>query len=164
MMSPALDRPRLRPGLAAQQDSDPRYLHLWDPRRLTDQVVRVDQTEFNALRLFDGTRSLDAVQLEMVQRFGGAIVPLETLAGLARRLEAALFLDSPRLRHLIASRPREPACIGCYSGDPDELRRQLRSLFTHPRGPGLPRNVEPDGRLSAALLPHIDYARGGLTY
>jgi len=93
MMSPALERPRLRPGLAAEQESDPRYLHLWDPHRLTDQVVRVDHVEFNALRLFDGTRSLDAVQLEMVQRFGNAIVPVEALAGLVRRLDAALFLD-----------------------------------------------------------------------
>src|SRR5262245_20842151 len=146
MMSPALDRPRLRPGLAAQQDSDPRYLHVWDPRRLTDQVLRVDLVEFNALRLFDGTRSLDGVQVEMIQRFGGAIVPLETLAGLVQRLDAALFLDSPRLRCLLESRPREPACIGCYPGDLDELRRSLRSLFTHPDGPGLPQDDQPDGR------------------
>src|SRR5437764_14567379 len=109
MMSPALDRPRLRPGLAAEPDGDPRYLHVWDPHRLTDQVLRVDLLEFNALGLFDGTRNLDGVQLEMVRRFGGAIVPLEVLAGLVRRLEAALFLDSPRLLQLIASRPREPA-------------------------------------------------------
>jgi len=164
MMSPALERPRLRPGLAAECDSDPRYLHLWDPHRLTDQVVRVDRVEFNALRLFDGTRSLDAVQLEMVQRFGAAIVPVEALAGLVRRLDAALFLDSPRLRRLLGSRPREPACIGCYPADPDEVRRQLRGLFTHPRGPGLPRDVEPDACLAAALLPHVDYDRGGASY
>ncbi|HKB38875.1 MAG TPA: AmmeMemoRadiSam system protein B [Gemmataceae bacterium] len=159
-----MERPRLRPGLAAERDNDPRYLHLWDPHRLSDQVVRVDCVEFNALRLFDGTRSLDTVQLEMVHRFGGAIVPVEALAGLVRRLDAALFLDSPRLRGLLGSRPREPACVGCYPADPDELRRQLRSLFTHLRGPGLPRDVEPDGHLIAALLPHIDYDRGRASY
>src|SRR5262249_6400539 len=118
MMSPALERPRLRPGLAAQQDSDPRSLHVWDPRRLTDQVLRVDLVEFNALRLFDGTRSLDRVQVEMIQRFGGAIVQLETLAGLVQRLDAALFLGSPRLRRLLAAPPREPPRTGCYPGAP----------------------------------------------
>src|SRR2546423_1682499 len=47
---------------------------------------------------------------------------------------------------------------------PDDLRHQLRRLFTGPGGPGLPGDVRPDGRLRAALLPHIDYARGGSTY
>jgi hypothetical protein len=36
-------------------------------------------------------------------------------------------------------------------------------MFTGPNGPGLPaRSV--DNRLRAALIPHIDYARGGATY
>src|SRR5205814_3982684 len=48
--------------------------------------------------------------------------------------------------------------------EPEALRRQLRRLFTGPRGPGLPEEPKPDGRLRAALLPHIDYRRGGTTY
>jgi AmmeMemoRadiSam system protein B len=59
---------------------------------------------------------------------------------------------------------REPSCIGCYPADPDELRRGFAELFAHPNSSGLPRDVKPDGSLIAALVPHIDYARGGLTY
>jgi AmmeMemoRadiSam system protein B len=59
---------------------------------------------------------------------------------------------------------RPPSCVGAYEGDPDALRQQLRQQFSGPKGPGLPREKRPDGRLRAALLPHIDYARGGMTY
>jgi AmmeMemoRadiSam system protein B len=59
---------------------------------------------------------------------------------------------------------REPSCIGCYPADPDELRRGFAELFNHPDASGLPRDVKPDGSLIAALVPHIDFARGGLTY
>ena len=37
-------------------------------------------------------------------------------------------------------------------------------MFTDPKGPGLPRLRQPDGSLRAALVPHIDYGRGGVTY
>src|SRR5262249_15897678 len=47
---------------------------------------------------------------------------------------------------------------------PDGLRRQLRRLFTAENGPGLPREPQPDGRLRAALVPHIDYQRGGVSF
>jgi AmmeMemoRadiSam system protein B len=64
---------------------------------------------------------------------------------------------------------RKPACIGCYNADPNILTTQLRVLFTAPGGPGLPSerpgSPRPDGtRLRAALLPHMDYARGNVTY
>jgi AmmeMemoRadiSam system protein B len=44
------------------------------------------------------------------------------------------------------------------------LRRQLRKFFTGNDGPGLPREKKPDGKLRAALIPHVDYARGGHTF
>jgi hypothetical protein len=83
---------------------------------------------------------------------------------LVQKLDEAMLLDGPRLRDLLASPVREPACVSCYSGNPDLLRRQLRLLFTGPGGPGLPGEARPDGRLRAALLPHIDYGRGGVSY
>jgi AmmeMemoRadiSam system protein B len=67
------------------------------------------------------------------------------------------------MRPLIAS-IREPACVGCYPGNPEQLRDFFRELFTHPRASGLPADVRPDGSLVGALVPHIDYGRGGLTY
>lgn len=59
---------------------------------------------------------------------------------------------------------REPSCLGCYEPEPGALRRQLQRLFMGRGGPGLPRDVQPDGKLRAALIPHIDYRRGGTSY
>ncbi len=165
-MTASLEYPRLRPGLAfARDQSDPRYVILWDQFRLGKQPQRLSMPEFLWVQLFDGRRSLRDVQAESVRRLGGVLFPLDWIASLAAKLDRALFLDGPRLREVLASPVREPACIGCYEGEPDALRRQLDGLFTHPDGPGgPPRHYQPDGRLRAALLPHIDYDRGGPTY
>jgi AmmeMemoRadiSam system protein B len=100
----------------------------------------------------------------MVRAAGGRLLPLELFTALVQKLDDARFLDGPRFREALAGPVREPSCIGCYSGNPDTLRQQLRHLFTDARGPGLPREPRPDGRLRAALIPHIDYGRGGVTY
>lgn len=69
----------------------------------------------------------------------------------------------PTLKRVIGQ-VREPSCIGCYEAEPEALRLQIRRLFTGRKGPGLPRDPVPEGRLRAALLPHIDYHRGGATF
>src|SRR5439155_10428309 len=112
----------------------------------------------------DGSRTLREVQAETIRMSGGELIPLETFTRLIDRLDQALLLDGPRFRAVADNPVREPRCIGCYKGEPAALRRQLEGLFTDPRGAGLPRAHKPDGRLRAALIPHIDYERGGLTY
>jgi AmmeMemoRadiSam system protein B len=165
-MASALECPRLRPGLAACQDrNDTRCIFLWDQFRLGPQSQRLTEREFVCVQLFDGRRSLCDLQLESMRHLGGNWVPLDQLITLVQKLDDALFLDSPRLRAFLAQRPvREPVCIGCYEGEPEALKRQLTGLFTGPGGPGLPCSVAPDGRLRAALLPHMDYQRGGTTF
>jgi AmmeMemoRadiSam system protein B len=56
--------------------------------------------------------------------------------------------------------------VGCYPPEPEAIHRQLRALFTNPGGPGVPGNPAPSlhGRLRAVFVPHMDYARGGVTY
>jgi AmmeMemoRadiSam system protein B len=160
-----LERPRLRPGLAAAQDeNDPRYVFLYDQLRLSQQHQRLTMQEFAWLQLLDGERTLRDIQTLAVQQTGGALVPMEVFTALLQRLDAALFLDSPLYRERLAHPVREPSCIGCYDADPDGLRRQLRHLFTAANGPGLPEEPRPDGRLRAALVPHIDYQRGGVSF
>src|SRR5205807_1549712 len=88
----------------------------------------------------------------------------ERLAGLIARLDAGLYLDTPRFRAVADGKVRPPRCIGCYEGEPQALRAQVRRLFTGRGGPGLPGPARRDGRLRAALLPHIDYHRGGVSY
>lgn len=150
-----MDRPCLRPGLAAVRDTgDPGYCFLWDQLRLTDRPQRLSVVELEWAQLFDGARTLREVQAEAMRRDGGQLLPLQIFAALAQRLEQALFLDGPRYRARLASPIREPSCIGCYEAEPERLRRQLARLFTCPGGPGLPGKKKSDGRLRAALIPH----------
>jgi hypothetical protein len=90
------------------------------------------------------------------------------LQDIARKLDEAVFLEGPALQahfdRFLAQPVREPACVGSYAGEPEALRRQLDRLFTHPRGPGRPQHRQPDGELRGALIPHIDFLRGGPTF
>jgi AmmeMemoRadiSam system protein B len=137
---------------------------VWDRLGFGCGPVRVTPLEFLCLRLFDGQRTLRDVQLEAMRLSGGDLLPVDGIALLVDRLEQAWLLDGPRFRQRLAHPVREPRCIGCYEGEPEALRKQVQRLFTGTRGPGLPRQRKPDGKLRAALIPHIDYPRGGHSY
>lgn len=157
-----LERPRLRPYVVPQLDNETVYLI--DQLGLSPRAERLSVREFFWMRLFDGQRTLREIQTEAMRQAGGELLPLELFTKLVGRLDDALFLDGPRFREVAQQSVREPRCIGCYEGEPAALRRQLERLFTGPKGPGKPRSMEPDGALRAALIPHIDYPRGGHTY
>lgn len=162
---PSLECPQLRPYLVAAHDErDPGHVHVWERRGLGGQPVRLSMIEFLGLQMFDGRRSLREIQVEAMNLAGGQLLPLDLFTQLVQRLDDALFLDSPRFRAALQAPVREPACVGCYESEPEPLRRQLRQLFTGKNGPGLPRDKKPDGKLRAALIPHVDYARGGHTF
>jgi AmmeMemoRadiSam system protein B len=159
------DCPRLRPGLAlVQDDTDPRFVVLCDRLRLSDRPQRLTLRELTWLQFFDGRRSLRDIQVEAMRQEGGRLLPIDLFTSLVNKLDEALFLESPRYRELLAAPVREPSCIGCYPERPEGIRKQLEGFFTDARGPGLPRKRKPDGRLRAALIPHIDYHRGGVTF
>jgi MEMO1 family protein len=159
-----LDRPRLRSHVVPCQDGDARHIYLVDQLGVSPRPERITQREFFWVQLFDGQRNLREIQAEAMRLEGGEILPLERFTAVAQRLEDALLLDGPRFRTIAEDPVREPRCIGCYEGEPEALRRQLDRLFIARGGPGKPRQQRPDGLLRAALLPHIDYPRGGPTY
>jgi AmmeMemoRadiSam system protein B len=162
---PQSECPCLRPFLAAMRDErDPNFFILWDKIGLADEPLRVRVDEFNWLQQFDGSRTLRDVQADAMREAGGELIPFDQFTSLVERMEAALYLDGPLFKKKLEEPIRQPSCIGCYEGEPDALRTQLRSLFTAKCGPGLPRERKPDGALRAALIPHIDYARGGKTF
>lgn len=153
--------PRLRFGLALGRDGyDPNAIYVWDRLSLGGQPVRLNSFEFACLRLFDGQRTVRDIHAQVI-RWVGKEVPLEHFFYLVTRLDDALLLDGARFQERARHPIREPVCIGCYEGEPERLRRQLHGLFTHPNGPGVPSELRPDGSLRAALVPHIDYLRGG---
>ncbi|MBY0512532.1 MAG: AmmeMemoRadiSam system protein B [Gemmataceae bacterium] len=156
-------RPRLRPGLSAEPAGD--GVVLLDRLRV-GQVVQVSPFGLEVVKRFDGRRTIQEIQLELIRLTGGQFVPLDAITRLAAGLDQALLLDTPRFRDRIGGPVRKPSCIGCYDGDPTKLRAQLTGLFTAPGGPGLPNfDTKPTGnRLRAALLPHMDFARGNVTY
>jgi AmmeMemoRadiSam system protein B len=159
------ERPQLRPYLAAADDGrDSRYVYVWDRLRVSPEPQRLTQLEFYLLGMFNGQRTLRDVQAEAMSAHDRHFLPIGELTAFAERMERALFLDGPGFRERVDGPIRPPSCVGAYEGDPAALRRQLRNHFTGPKGPGLPGDGRPDGRLRAALLPHIDYARGGATY
>lgn len=164
-MSVTTERPRLRPGLAAAPDErDKRFMVLWDRLGLSPNEERLSLREFAWLDLFDGQRTVREIQIEAIRQDNGQLLPIDLFVKLVQRLDAALFLDGGQFQEKLGGPVREPSCIGCYEAEPDALRRQLKKLFTSPKGPGLPRAVAPDGELRAALVPHIDYHRGGHSF
>jgi AmmeMemoRadiSam system protein B len=116
------------------------------------------------LKRMNGGNSLRELQAAAMQELGGLVVPIETVLQLVTRLDAALYLDSPRFDEYLAGPDREPSCVPCYGAQPAEVRNQFARYFTADGGPGLPSDSKPDGRLRAMLLPHIDYARGNISY
>jgi len=156
-------RPKLRDRLAAERADD--YVHLYDPYRV-GEPVQLSPLALEVVKRLDGTRTLRDVQAELTTLTGGTVLPLDTLEGLVTALDSALLLDSPAFAARIGGPVRRPSCIGAYDGDPVRLREQVDALFTAPGGPGLPGAPAPSphGRLRAVLVPHMDYARGNVTY
>ena len=147
-MSLAPDRPCLRDGLAAAKiegdgDGERDAVVVWDQRRFSNRELRCNSLELTWLQFFDGLRTLREIQAALIYELGGQWLPLETLEYLAKRLDDALLLDSPRFRDHLASPIREPSCIGSYDADPRILRQQLTGLFVGANGPGLPQRPMP---------------------
>jgi AmmeMemoRadiSam system protein B len=162
-MSP-LDCPQLRPHLVAvPADRAGRHYVVFDQLRLSDLVMRISPVELEWLELFNGRRNLREIQLEVI-RSTGEVVPLEFFSRLVEQLDEAMFLEGERFHALARTPIRSPSCLGAYEEDPEALRGQMRALFAHPNGAGLPGPPRPDPRLCAVLAPHIDYSRGGLSY
>lgn len=151
-MLPLSDRsysPRLRPYLSAR--SDARGVVLFDPRR-AGRPVQLSPAAFELARRMDGTRTLGEL--------AGPGIAVGDVAALVAGLDEAVLLDGPAWHAVVSAPVREPACVGVYPDDPDGVRTLVRSLFPAPPGPYSP----PPHRLRAVLAPHMDYARGGVTY
>src|SRR4051812_12920870 len=110
-----LERPRLRPGLAAARDEqDPFAIILFDQFRVSRQLLRLTAREFTWLQWLDGSNTLREVQAAAKRQNGGELLPIEPLTALIERLDTALFLHGPRFEALLTGPVREPVCLGCY--------------------------------------------------
>jgi AmmeMemoRadiSam system protein B len=160
-------RPQLRPHLAAAEDGQGGYV-VWDQLRLAERRLHLSGRELSWMQLLDGRRSVPELHAAISAGSNGNGSIFDVFNKLLHELDEALFLDNPRFRARLRSQAenpiRPPACTPSYGNDPHALRRSLDSLFTGPSGPGRPGPRQPDRRFRAALVPHIDYGRGGRTY
>lgn len=159
--------PALRPGLKFVAGDQPGTVVIVDQYRLGGPL-QLSLAAFDVIRLFDGERTLEEIRVKSATLFEGSPVPNDVLLNLLTGLDQELFLDTPRLHERLRISDRPPSCIGCYDADPDKARRQINRLFTASGGAGLPGKsgcrVAEAGPVKAVLLPHMDYARGGVTY
>ncbi|MCS7166167.1 MAG: AmmeMemoRadiSam system protein B [Gemmatales bacterium] len=171
MSTRGLEKPRLRRSVTAVPDErDPRFVWLLDQARVSDRAVRIPLELIPVIEMFNGQRSLRDLQLELMRLSGGTLIPLEWIENLVRQLEEALLLEGDRFReHFAQMVVRPPCCIGVYPPEPERIREHLRRQFQRSGGPGIDpeqvcRNGTRESTLRGALIPHIDYHRGGHSY
>lgn len=156
-------RPARWPWLEAVRENG--QLWLYDPRRVAGPPITVTPVELEAVNLFTGHNTIAEIHASLQLRFGAAVPSLNSLAAFADRLDRELYLDGYAFRDYLAGPVRRPSCVGCYPLEPAAIRAQMAKLFTAPGGPGLPGPLRTDGpRLRAILVPHMDFARGNVTY
>jgi len=150
--------PQLRPGLAAQPDGESYVIH--DPYRVAGPPVFVTRTGLEILRHFDGRNSL----ADLASALNPNDPPTAALIALADTLEKGRFLEGASYRAYLAQPVRPPVCVGVYPADPGPFRISVHKLFTGPGGPGLPAVAPVTNPIRGVLVPHMDFARGNVTY
>jgi MEMO1 family protein len=153
-------RPMLRRTVQHSATADPSRLALHDSARIVPSVVVIHKQALQLVSAFTGAHSIASLS----KAVGSGPQAIEAVTRLVEGLDSALLLQSQKFDEYVIGPHRLASCLGCYPDEPAEIRQQLEGLFTAPGGPGLPTvRVEP-GTLRAAFVPHMDYARGGVTY
>lgn len=163
------ERPQLRKTIAAMPDpSNEEIIWLYDQYRISRVQMAVSRHALLILQLFDGTRDLRDIQVELMRYTGGQLFPSKVLEQLVAKLDEAMFLDSEavqkRLQEFLDNPIREPSCLDSYGSTAEDVSHLLLNQFQDEKGAGLPSRSRSRGRLRGALIPHIDYHRGGPVY
>lgn len=165
-----MDYPKLRPvDIFPVEVASQKLLCIRDPLNLTGETVFVPYQLLDILRFFDGRHSLRDIQAEFAMRHG-ALLFMEHLEEVVRKLDSHVLLEGERFERFLedlrkefhsASLRRAILAGKAYEEDPRALRAQLEGFFFAKEGPnGLPGRQERDG-LKGAVIPHIDFGRGG---
>ena len=155
-------RPALRAGVEAYATDDPGRVVLIDTSRVVPGGVVVPEADARLRELFTGTFTLGELIAAFAEIPDG--VPEAVLRRAVAAFDRGLLLESDAFSEYVEGRDRRPSCVGAYPGDPALIPAALDGLFTLPDGPGRPGPSRDAGRLRALLVPHMDYARGNVTY
>jgi AmmeMemoRadiSam system protein B len=146
-----------------------KLLCMRDPLNITEKMVFVPYQMLDVLCFFDGQHSLRDIQTEFTRRHGVSL-PQGHLEEIVRKLDSYVLLEGERFdrfaegvrREFKNASLRKALLAGkSYEGDPEALKAQLEGYFHAEGGPnGLP--VRQGGKtLKGAVVPHIDFGRGG---
>lgn len=148
------------------------YIQIKSREGLSDHWLPIARENAAILQFFNGEHTLEQMRLEL-QRRQGLLVSHAALTHLVEQLDSIFVLDTSRYhsrkREIVEAfqtdSVREPSHAGgAYQGDPTQLREQIRQLFEHPNGPGLPNGNRSTRELRGILSPHIDFYRGGASF
>lgn len=169
-----MEYPKLRPIEAFSYNAPGKEgVCLRDSSNLTDMMVIVPYHVIEIIRLFDGRHSILDIQTAYARRHG-EILLREKIEGIISKLDEAMLLENERFRLFLnnlkdafrRSNLRKAAFAGKgYESNPAKLRRQFDAFFTSDGGPGRhtgrKSEKEPKNGIKGAVLPHIDFGRGG---
>jgi|TARA_B100001750_G_scaffold247721_1_gene274513 AmmeMemoRadiSam system protein B len=145
------------------------FLHLQDELGLSDRAIEIPQDLAVALMLCDGTRSVSTINGALLLR--GITMGESSLIDLLQQLDDALLLgngkfvaESKKALKRFRQRPSRPMrhAGSVYPADKEELKSYISENIKQVKDSEVP--DKPSGRLRGILSPHIDYARGFLTY
>ncbi|MBI1748243.1 MAG: AmmeMemoRadiSam system protein B [Acidobacteria bacterium] len=152
--------------------SGERYVYLRDPIALGDKMLAVPLPVFFVITLLDGLHSTGDIQAKFAKQFGDIIFDHE-IEGITRQLDENHLLENERFDEFRRQLEIEFRQAGTrtawhagkvYPAEPLSLRETLSQYFIHKDGPGPIGPIHPDNEVRGAILPHIDFPRGGWCY
>lgn len=140
--------------------------YLQDPLQLSQSSLLIPHELGAIFMLCDGTRTVRSIQSALLSIFG-IRTSIEELEQLFTALDEAYLFQNRRYEEAYSSaletyraaphRPIAHAGVS-YPDDPDELRRLLDGFQPEQDG------TLDDASVRGVISPHIDFARGGVTY
>lgn len=169
-----MEYPKLRMGIEVfpAEVSNRMVLCMRDTFNYTDKVVFMPMEALFIIRLFDGRHSPRDIQAEFMRQVG-ELIDSGNIEELVKQLDDNLFLESELfqtykeelLNEFRTSSMRAAVLAGkSYPAEPELLVDTLNGYFLPPEGPGEVETSTQEGIIKGAVVPHIDYPRGGHTY
>lgn len=143
-----------------------------DSQNLSKGVLIPQVLFARIVSFFDGQHSIRDIQYEAMRQYG-ELVYTDQIEAVARELDAALILESPRFHETLEELKEDfrkgslrPAFFSgkSYAADSSELKNQLQGYFSSPGGPGVSDRQKRTPGLRGIMAPHIDFQRGGHCY
>ncbi len=142
------------------QDQGQQFVLIRDHLGLVEEGKAVGLPLYQIMTLLNGATTVRDLQMALMRQQGGVLVGADEINGLLAHLDESFLLDSERFKNAkeriiteFSSRRIRPCshCGKSYPQNPSELRVRLDEILNSQ----LP-VLEPEGKLSALVAPHID--------